>query len=407
MPKKFLALLVAGALPAAASPIVTIYSGGWAHVVETRPVVLGPEGVLAIEGLPATTLVDSVRIPGLPVTRIVPVLRGAPALADLVGSPVAVYAHGERHDGTLVAVAPVLVLATARGLVFFPSYDRLVAPLPEGPAGLSLRVSYRGGTPGPALLPVGYLAQGFSWAVSYAAALGEGELSLGGLVTITNATGVDYPAAEVALVAGEVYLPAAKAMGLGARAVPLAADAFDVSPAFEYHRYALPGPVDLTAGTVLYPFLSGTASYARAYRFSGGPVEVRVRWTNALAPLPAGEVRFYEGDLFLGAAQVSHTPVGGNVDLPLGVAFDLTGERVLESRERLGEGYFRDTYRISLRSAKEAPVEVEAVESLPGTWTITRSTLPYEVLDAGRVLFRVPVPAGGETVVRYTVEWRY
>lgn len=407
MPKNLLALLVAGALPAAASPTVTIYSGGWAHVVETRLVVLGPEGTIAIEGLPSTTLVDSVRIPGLPVTRIVPLLRGAPALADLVGSRVAVYAGGERHEGTLVAVAPALVLATARGLVFFPSYDRLVAPLPDGPAGLTLQVSYRGATPGPALLSVGYLARGFSWAVSYEAVLGEEDLSLGGLVTITNATGVDYPAAELALVAGEVYLPTSKAVGLGGRAAPLAAEALDVSPAFEYHRYALPGPVDLTAGTFLYPFLSGTASYARAYRFTGGPVEVRVRWTNTLAPLPAGEVRFYEGDLFLGAAPVGHTPVGGEVDLALGVAFDLTGERVLESRERLGESFFRDSYRISLRSAKGRSVLVEVVESLPGIWSIAESSLPYEVLDAGRILFRVPVPAGGEAVLRYTVEWRY
>ncbi len=407
MLKTLLLLLVAGVLTGAASPSVTIYSGGWAHVVGTWLTLLGEEGDLRFKGLPATLLVDSVQIAGLPVTRIVPLGEGGSTLADLVGTQVTVYAGGGAYTGKLVAASPVLALATAEGLVFFPSYERVVAPPAGDPGGLTLQVSYRGATPGPAILRVSYLAQGFSWAASYAATLGEGELSLNGLVALTNTTGVDYPAVRLNLVAGEVYLPASKGVGRGARAVPLAAEAFDVSPAFEYHRYTLPGPVDLSSGTFLHPFLSGTLPYRRAYLFSGGPVEIRIRFTNTLVPLPAGEVRFYEGDLFLGAAPIGHTPVGNEVDLGVGVAFDLTGERVLESRERLGEGFFRDMYRISLRSAKDAPVEVEVVESIPGAWTITRATLPYEVLDAGRVLFRVPVPAGGATILRYTVEWRY
>ncbi|MDY0393075.1 MAG: DUF4139 domain-containing protein, partial [Candidatus Bipolaricaulis sp.] len=107
------------------------------------------------------------------------------------------------------------------------------------------------------------------------------------------------------------------------------------------------------------------------------------------------------------AAAIGHTPLGSDVDLAVGAAFDLTGERVQESRQRITDALYRDTYRITLRSAKDAPVEVEVVEALPGTWTITEHSLPYERLDAQRVLFRVLVPAGGTADVRYTVEWRY
>lgn len=408
MPKKLLlTLVVATALTGAATPAVTIYSGGWAHIVETCLAVLYREGVLVIEGLPLTTLVDSVWIPGLAVTRIVPLRRDGPALEELVGSSVAVYARGERHEGKLVAVAPLLVLATSDGLVFFPSYDRLVAPSPGGADGLTLRVSYRGESLGPTILRLSYLADGFSWAVSYAATLGAKGLELRGLATITNETKVEFKAVQLTLVAGDVYRPSTKAVDLGAgRVLPMAA-AMDSAPPSEYQRYTLPGPVDLSPGTFLYPFLAGTLPYARAYRFSGGPVEVRIRFSNSLAPLPAGEVRFYEGDLFLGAASIGHTPMGAELDLGVGVAFDLTGERVLESRERLGENFYRDTYRISLRSAKDAPVVVEVVETLSGIWQITHTTLPYERLDAQRILYRVTVPARGKAEVRYTAEWRY
>ncbi|MCX7750422.1 MAG: hypothetical protein N2320_02505 [Candidatus Bipolaricaulota bacterium] len=407
MLKKLVLVALAAALPAKATPTVTIYSGGWAHVVETRLALLQPEGELVFSGLPLTALVDSVRVPGLSLTRIVPLRQGPPSPETLVGTAVTVYARGERREGRLVAVAPVLVLATPEGLEFFPTYDRLVAPAPAGPEGLTLRVSYRSAVQGPALLRLSYLAEGFSWGVSYAATLGEKGMEIEGLATVVNGTGVGFRGVTLSLVAGEVYRPTAKGLDLGgARALALAA-APEALPASEYHRYALPGPVDFLPGTSLYPLLSGTLPYARAYRFSGGPVEVRIRFTNALAPLPAGEVRFYEGELFVGAATIPHTPVGTKLDLGVGAAFDLAGERALESRELLGENAYRDAYRIVLRSAKDAPVEVEVVESLPGVWKITSATLPYERLDAGRVLFRVPVPIRGEATLRYTVEWRH
>jgi len=50
---------------------------------------------------------------------------------------------------------------------------------------------------------------------------------------------------------------------------------------------------------------------------------------------------------------------------------------------------------------------VEVLEYLTGSWTITWSSLPYQAVDAHRVLFRLSVPAGGEAEVSYTVEWSH
>ncbi|HPD06604.1 MAG TPA: hypothetical protein PLC08_01825 [Candidatus Bipolaricaulis sp.] len=405
-------VLVLGAVAAAASPVVILYSGGFGYVRELREVELAQEGELILDGLPLTMLVDSLVVDGLTVARVDPLERGSTAIEGLVGTMVTVFAYGERFAGRLLATGPGLVLSTVDGLLFLSSYDRIVAPVPVEPPTadqLSLKVSYRDGQSGWAEIGVRYLAEGLSWNVTYTATLADAALQLCGVVGVENQTGVEFRGAQVSLVAGEVYRPTAKAPAeLGVRALALPS-AYDAAPAFEYHRYTFPEPLDLTSGIAWAPFICGTLPFTRAYRFSGGAIEARVRFTNALGPLPAGEIRFYDegGELFVGAAAIGHTPLGSDVDLAVGAAFDLTGERVQESRQRITDALYRDTYRITLRSAKDAPVEVEVVEALPGTWTITEHSLPYERLDAQRVLFRVLVPAGGTADVRYTVEWRY
>ncbi len=405
-------VLVLGAVVGFAAPVVTIYSGGFGYITETRSVDLAQEGDLILADLPLTLVVDSLMVDGLTLTRIEPARLGLPTVEDLVGGTVTVFAHGERFQGRLLAAGTGVVLATPDGLTFLTAYDRIVAAMPPEIAftdRLTAKVGYRAAEPGRAEIVLRYLAHGLTWSVSYAATLGEGTLVLRGLALFENRTGVDFPGAEVALVAGDVYAPPAKAPdGLGVRALAMSPQ-FDAAPAFEYHRYAFPAPVDLRQGVALAPLVAGEVSYTRAYRFAGGPVEVRIRFANALAPLPRGEVRVYDGggQLFVGATTIGHTPLGSDVDLAIGAAFDLTGDRIQEARQRITENLYRDTYRITLRSAKDAPAEVEVVESLPGTWTITHSSLSYERLDANRVLFRVTVPAAGSAEVRYTVEWRY
>lgn len=408
-----LGVLVLGAVAGFAAPEIVIYSGGFGFVMETRPVLLAQEGDLILENLPLTLLMDSLVVDGLTLTRIEPAWRRVPGLEDLVGTTVAVFAHGERFEGRLLSSGKGLLLATPDGLTFLSGYDRIVAAtLPETVSTdrLTAKVRYREAPPGPAEIGLRYLAEGLSWRVSYAATLGEATLVLYGLATFENRTGIDFQGARVSLVAGDVYRPTAKAAEGAVRALAMVPD---VPPApafaFEYHRYTLPGPVDLTQGISLAPLVGAELAYTRAYRFTGGPVEVRIRFKNTAVPLPGGEVRVYDagGYMFVGAAAIGHTPVGEEVDLAIGAAFDLTGERVQETRQRVTDNLYRDTYRITLRSAKGEPVEIEVVETLPGTWSITQSSLPYERLDANRIRFRVTVSAAGSAEVRYTVEWRY
>jgi hypothetical protein len=399
-----MALLVGVA--AVAEPRLVLYSQGFALVEETREVLLAPEGTLVLEGFPRGLLPDSLTVAGLDALAVRFTLWDPAAVpGSLVGEGVEVLAKGDLHRGTLLAADGKLVLATEDGLLVLPEYELIRA---KRPAGTRLSLDYATVTPGETELCLRYLAQGFGWRANYIATLVGESLKILGLATLENRTGVDFPAAQVELVAGEVYAPAAMPKDYGAvRALAAVAEEAKVIPAFEYHRYLLPTPVDLGQGSVSVPYVSAELPCERIYRFQGGPVEALLRFENQAKPLPAGEVRAFDQEIFIGAARIDHTPVGEEVELAVGAAFDLQGERTQVERRRLAENLYRETWRITLRSAKEEAVEVEAVETLRGDWKIISSSLPYEVVDAGHILFRVPVPAQGEAEVTYTVEYSF
>jgi hypothetical protein len=50
---------------------------------------------------------------------------------------------------------------------------------------------------------------------------------------------------------------------------------------------------------------------------------------------------------------------------------------------------------------------VEVVEPVGGFWEVNQSSLPARKVDAQTLAFSVPVPAGGETVLTYSVDVRY
>jgi hypothetical protein len=111
--------------------------------------------------------------------------------------------------------------------------------------------------------------------------------------------------------------------------------------------------------------------------------------------LPAGTVRFYQRDRqgnpqFIGENAIGHTPMGSELTLATGDAFDITVQAEVESRDRITSGewenlqalpgvrgrrtrapdavqyavsYWRTTMRYTVTNAKPEPVEVELVQS--------------------------------------------
>lgn len=133
------------------------------------------------------------------------------------------------------------------------------------------------------------------------------------------------------------------------------------------------------------------------------------------ADLPAGRIRVYQEDidgaaLLIGENTIDHTPEGEEVEIFLGNAFDLVGERIQTNYNLLADTVLEETYEIHLRNRKDdQPVEIRVPEHLFrwSNWEILNASADFNQLDSNTIEFRVEVPPQGETVITYTVRYTW
>lgn len=357
----------------------------------------------------------------------------------------------ERHAGTLLSAGNGLTLRLDTGRVRVLS-NYASFELPELPEGLAaepgLAWTLRAARAGRQVFDLDYATGGLAWRAEYRATVrGQGNscrMDFDGAAMVANNSGMDFRDTALTLVAGEPNRVADASY-----AAPVAAKAermmmADAAPApqasGEYHAYRLPGTGDLGTGSVqrlpLVDPVTGAACERRYetrspmgewqpphpmvdanYNGQPGeqPVQAHLRFDNAKAvglgvPLPAGRVRVFDGDDFLGEAALGHTPAQAEVSLTLGTAFDLTveRERIDFALDRAGRT-MTETVQLTLRNAKDEAATVHVREVLPRwtDWEITASSVPANKLDAQAAGFEVKVPAGGKTQLRYTVRYRW
>jgi hypothetical protein len=161
--------------------------------------------------------------------------------------------------------------------------------------------------------------------------------------------------------------------------------------------------------------------------------------------LPAGTVRFYQRDSkgtpqFIGEDRIGHTPMGSELELVTGDAFDIFIQAQVEKREvltssewektarytvvREGEviervdeerpkKYWQTTMRYTFTNAKPVAVDVDLIQAGldRGWWSrdyrIISEDLPGEQLNTNRRKWVVPVPANGKREFRVTYATRY
>jgi hypothetical protein len=363
--------------------------------------------------------------------------------------------------GTLLGTQGGLTLKQADGSVRIVANSSDVK-LPSLPGGLiskpTLVWDLETATAGTHKAKFSYQTGGMTWWADYNVAYSEPaagacRLDLGAWVTIVNQSGASYTDAKLKLIAGDVQRAEPRARAgmqypMAAKAVAAdRAEGFAEKAFFEYHLYTLGRPTTLSQNSTkqieLFPQAARigcekTLVYygqAGAYPYYGSPmtdrnfgntsnkkVDVYLRFKNSLpnglgVPLPAGKLRVSKLDPaddsleFIGEDLIDHTARDETVQVKLGSAFDVVGERrQVDFRIDTSAKWIEEDIEVKVRNQKpNEAVTVVAKENLYrwSHWTILRRTHDFTKEDSRTIHFPLRIAPKGEAVVRYTVRYTW
>ncbi|MFZ5918079.1 MAG: DUF4139 domain-containing protein [Chloroflexota bacterium] len=358
---------------------------------------------------------------------------------------------GTAYTGTLLSGAGDVILQAADGQVRVIRLNSIKDfSFPALPEGLITRPTLvwllQAQEPGTHDTEVTYLTTGLSWRADYIVVLAEGDdrLDLTGWVTVDNRSGATFEDAKLKLVAGDIHRAQdfeRVVEKIAYEEAAPAADSVEERAFFEYHLYKVQRPVTVknnqtkqvefssASGVPALKFYVYDAAPARFYGYvaddpgygsvTDKKVAVVLEFQNGQEQglgiaLPAGNIRVYKKDvdgseLLIGEDSIDHTPQDEAIQLSLGYAFDIVGERVQDNFERLGRQVIEETFTITLRNHKPEDVEVRVVERLYrwSDWEIVDQTAEHTKLDAQTIEWRLPVVADGEASVTYTVRYSW
>ena len=286
-----------------------------------------------------------------------------------------------------------------------------------------------------------YLTSGLAWKADYVVELNANDdlLDISGWVTLTNTSGASYRNAKLQLVAGDVNQvvpdrarPMVRAVAAPAPMAMAKAEMVEES-LFEYHLYTLNRPTTIAENQTKHvALLSGSGVPVRKemllrgseyyYQSSYGDlgqklkVGVFVEFDNKESsrlgmPLPKGVVRVYKKDRsgnaqFIGEDRIDHTPKNEKVRLKLGDAFDVTADKKQTEFKKLG-GWgkynysYESAYELVLKNAKKEAVIVTVQEPMPGDWQIVNESHPSTKGASNTAVWKISVPAEGNTKLTY------
>ena len=295
-----------------------------------------------------------------------------------------------------------------------------------------------------------YLAGGMNWTADYNLLLSTDETSLDlkGWVTLNNHSGRAFNDATLKLVAGDLNRIQPQQVRLESRAMAMdmaveQAAKVEQRELFEYQLYEVGRAVTIKdnetkqiefvrgadiAANSFYVFDSSPQfgayyspiDYAEGYRSEGGDILTTLEFNTGDesglgADLPAGRIRVYQADvdgagLLIGENRIDHTPEGEDLQILLGKAFDLVGERTQTDFETVSRTVVKESFEIRLRNRKDdEAVEIRIPERLYrwSDWQILESSAPFEKRDASTIEFRITVEPGEEEVLTYTVQYSF
>ena len=433
---------------------VTVYNDDLALVKERRRVDL-PAGLarlslreVAAQMRPETALLRAVSGPPLSLVEQnfdFDLLTPQKLLEKYVGREVTVIRPHPTNDSERRERATVLAAGQGTVLRFADrietgvpgrlAFDSVPSNLRDRPT-LSILLEAAGGKQA---VELSYLTSGLSWKADYVANLSSDgkSLDLNGWVTLTNRSGAGFDNSTLQLVAGTVNRVRTQAGMLG-DAAPMAAMARKAAAPqqealMDYHLYSFERPTSIADNqTKQLALLSASAVPVRRdyllagndwyYRDRYGQIGQKLKPAVFLEfenkggqlgkPLPAGIVRVYARDSkgaaqFVGEDRIEHAAKNEKLKLRLGEAFDITAERKQTSYRKIADNVVETAYRIDLRNARDEAVTVRVQEPLPGDWEMLQESQQHTKESARVAAWNVAIPAGGATVLEYSVRVKW
>lgn len=374
------------------------------------------------------------------------------------------------NGGVVMQIGDRIEVLRDDGLPVRVIFDRVPENLRARP---TLSVTLQSNRAGVRPATLTYLTPGLGWKADYVTLFDEaaGKVDAQGWITLTNNTGTSYTNADVVMVAGTPnQIGGNRYYGGGYMPPPPPPPPPGVirRPGIEsgtrarlgdYYLYPLPERTTVAnAQTKQVSFLDVQGAPAvKAYEYRVGWLQTMneaqsassvIKFSNSSRgglgdQLPAGTVRVYMRDArgqpqFIGESAIPHTPMGSELAIRTGDAFDVKVRTAVVKRERIQSDewertaryrvtssragtetvtveqspvYWRTTMAYTLTNARPVPVTVDLVQAgLDNWWHDTRvpsETVPGTQRSLDERLWHVTVPANGETVVTVAFDTRY
>jgi hypothetical protein len=343
------------------------------------------------------------------------------------------------NGGVVMQIGDHIEVLRDDGLPARVIFDDVPSSLRAHPT-LSVTLTSDRGGPQPVTLT--YLTPGLAWQADYVALFDEASsrMDVQGWITLTNNSGTPYVNASTLLVAGAVGEAGNSYAYRGGYPMPpppppppggmvsAGTETAGRERIGDFYLYPLPERTTIAdKQTKQVSFLDVHGAPAtRAYEYRNGwlatsdqPVSAStiLRFSSSRNQglgdaLPAGTIRVYQRDArgnpqFVGEHRIGHTPMGSEIGLATGQAFDVKVRPVVEERTRLGGDRWRTRMRYTVTNAGPKPVTVDIIQSgLWGDTRITQESLKSERMSADDIRWHVPVPANGEATVTATFDSR-
>ncbi|MDT9600903.1 DUF4139 domain-containing protein [Sphingosinicella rhizophila] len=372
------------------------------------------------------------------------------------------------NGGVVLRIGERIEVLRDDGLPVRVIFDKVPENLRARP---TLSVTMESARSGTRPVTLSYLTPGIGWKADYVTMFDEraGKIDVQGWITLSNNTGTTYANADTLLVAGQVRQDQGYDPRRSYRPPPPPPSSIR-NPGTEtagrerlgdFYLYPLAERTTIAnqqtkqvsfldvvgaPGRKAYEYRNGWLDAAEEARSADTVLKFSTSREQGLGDaLPAGIVRVYMRDArgnaqFIGESAIGHTPMGSELGLKTGEAFDVKVKPVVEKRERIdyeewktterfrikrsdgaamtGESdslrtttFWRTSMRYTLTNARPESVTVDLTQAgLDNYWGDTRiisESLKSERRSADQAVWRVTVPANGTTVVTAVFDTRY